>query len=1235
MNKGAGLAVLLAVSTAAMRLSSGGSPPTPSPAPHAQQRSGTLTPPTAPEAAPAGYAGGCTAYTPAPAEAKPVTYPEQHEYGGALSVIGKFFDRKPANQNDLAADTQPPLAVQYAIALVPDPHHTNLSLMTDRQMVSIQQAAQDEGYAYNSSWLPWSNDSQTYTGLDDQQLSSDLTSQREACPGILLFRKGATEAGPSSNDIFKQALVVLVVGEQPTGGINQNQWDNAIHWLSAQPAQTSGLRILGPTFSGSLVSLDRDLKSVAATSTLFKNIQVLSGSVSNCSSVKWFLHQKPAAGTTVSFGSFQENDDVHIYRFLSYIASQNVSAKDTAIISEDETAYGAHHDQVPNAADPCEVPYKSGNLPLRLYYPRDMSALRAQYQKESIFSSGESSADHQAHAILQDGAEAEGPSTSSADTVPNFSGPVTPLAQESILYGVVADLRAHHPMYLILRCTNPLDYLFLTRFFHRTYPEGRIVIVGQDLLLSREVDTTEFRGVLGLANYPLVPGDQHWSLLIDDSTTPHAHRVFESHVAQGTYLAARYTFDPKATPTQTQPLSFARKPNLSGYTDPYWLHLTGAPPDHPPTWLSVVGRDGFWPIATLNETTTPRGDLHTAPPSGMIKLVPGSLRYNLDPVTHRPLKPLPFSFPLSWYIFALGALLLLFYQLYGLYLHDRIPSSGLFSVFRPDTSTAQRILVSVSCLVVVLILLEAVGVSMALPSGQVLSDLHLFLIYTILAIALTFWLARFVHTRNTKTVNTAYWTSFAVFVVAYCFIWFLIHLDTAVNLPLFYRMGHITSGVSPILPVLFLSIGFYLWSWQAMAGNLLMSGTRPLLPFFNPAGQPTTPPLFRISSVMDSQIVRMAQPLSLAHEILFPPLIVVACSVFLSVRGLDLLTPLLTLESHPYTVLINFSLLVAFFLSMVETARLFNTWSYLRKLLVALSDLRLRRTFAHIRAVPSTSLWGVSGNVPRIQFEFFAQQLDAAVRLQKIIQDAAQQRDAPVHLQKIHLDPIQGLDDAVAYGQAFAQENADKLSNGPLWHHPICHPTNPSKQFIREIFSAAVSDVLHNILLPAWEKETSSLCIDATPVAADGSKCKLPDMTLSPEPVASAEEFVCLHYISYIQNILARMRTMILSLACLFVAVCFAISFYPFVPRTQIAVWMMIDLVFITATVIYVYSGMERDATLSYIANSQPGKIGSVFWIKIAAFLAGPVIGVLTTQFPSIADSVLGWLQPGLDAFKS
>jgi hypothetical protein len=60
---------------------------------------------------------------------------------------------------------------------------------------------------------------------------------------------------------------------------------------------------------------------------------------------------------------------------------------------------------------------------------------------------------------------------------------------------------------------------------------------------------------------------------------------------------------------------------------------------------------------------------------------------------------------------------------------------------------------------------------------------------------------------------------------------------------------------------------------------------------------------------------------------------------------------------------------------------------------------------------------------------------------------------------------------------------------------------------------------------------------------------------------------------------------------------------------------------------------MERDQVLSCIANTRPGRLGAEFWLKLSGFLVGPVIGILTTQFPSITDTVLEWLQPGLDAF--
>jgi hypothetical protein len=170
-----------------------------------------------------------------------------------------------------------------------------------------------------------------------------------------------------------------------------------------------------------------------------------------------------------------------------------------------------------------------------------------------------------------------------------------------------------------------------------------------------------------------------------------------------------------------------------------------------------------------------------------------------------------------------------------------------------------------------------------------------------------------------------------------------------------------------------------------------------------------------------------------------------------------------------------------------------------------------------------------------------------------------------------------------------------------------------------------------------WEAEDISLNLGAkTPgKAEDDEASESAQHPLNPNPVVqAAEEFVAFHYIAFIQNIVARMRTMTLSMICLFVAVCLSISFYPFVPRTEIGIWMLLNLLLIGSAVAFVYAGMERDEILSYIANTKPGKLGAEFWTRLAGFLAAPVLGILTTQFPSISDTVLQWLQPGLDAIK-
>jgi hypothetical protein len=176
--------------------------------------------------------------------------------------------------------------VDFVIATPPHPISTHLSLQFDRMLEIIQKAAQDNGYNYNSSWLPC--EGKDYARYPDQLAAEAAQGVEATQPGVLVFRL----PNPKGK-LYKGGLAVFVVAELPTGGINQEQFQNAVAWIT----QLGGLpgdrqmKILGPSFSGSLPSLYRSLNSPQLTSLLGKSskrIRVSSGSVFSDSDIDWF-----------------------------------------------------------------------------------------------------------------------------------------------------------------------------------------------------------------------------------------------------------------------------------------------------------------------------------------------------------------------------------------------------------------------------------------------------------------------------------------------------------------------------------------------------------------------------------------------------------------------------------------------------------------------------------------------------------------------------------------------------------------------------------------------------------------------------------------------------------------------------------------------------------------------------------------------------------------------------------
>jgi hypothetical protein len=102
----------------------------------------------------------------------------------------------------------------------------------------------------------------------------------------------------------------------------------------------------------------------------------------------------------------------------------------------------------------------------------------------------------------------------------------------------------------------------------------------------------------------------------------------------------------------------------------------------------------------------------------------------------------------------------------------------------------------------------------------------------------------------------------------------------------------------------------------------------------------------------------------------------------------------------------------------------------------------------------------------------------------------------------------------------------------------------------------------------------------------------------------------------------------------LFLGSTLAISTYPFDPLNILGLIFLVVFVLYGAVAVSVYSQISRDATLSHITDTNPGELGGEFWQRVGAFGVGPLIGLLTTLFPSISEFVFSSLQPGAQALK-
>ncbi|MDQ2712467.1 MAG: hypothetical protein M3Y24_09615 [Acidobacteriota bacterium] len=490
----------------------------------------------------------------------------------------------------------------WIIATVPDPEHSNLRLDFDRELESIQLAAQNSGYQFERYWLPWRSEDGNGNGKEqphslqfgedsegrfEARIATEGDSRREILPGVLLFHR--------KDDALLKAppLAIFLVGETPNSGILPDQFRSALCYGKAlspgKPASDRQLQILGPAYSGSFPSLAKLITSLAESHE-FTQAHLRSWTSDRDSQLRF---EKAFAGNPgfIDFRTTRASSLSAIAAFAAHVRKQWHDNDPIVLLAEEGTAFGAG---VTSSDDDNPKPLKDSNSPnplkdyqpiYRLDFPRNISTLRNATENDSHLPGF---GDDSKPQMPRNGItfSLRGDEHASSD-IRAYSKQQTPVSQESVLFSIGSLLKTNTVHYVGIVASDPLDLLFLSRYLHSACPNVRIFTLDSDLLFEHGSDSADYTGILSVTTSPLFPMNQLWTGSRGKTLHTFASSNFEAIYNAQTDLLLNLPGSP----------TYGRDADFRDYRDPF--HNRFCQRYVPPLWLTTVARGGYQPLDVL------------------------------------------------------------------------------------------------------------------------------------------------------------------------------------------------------------------------------------------------------------------------------------------------------------------------------------------------------------------------------------------------------------------------------------------------------------------------------------------------------------------------------------------------------------------------------------------------------------------------------------------------------------